>query len=72
MNDKKVKAIAYTIRGIEDANVCYHFFLFIILWMNEYSFSHQIWQKFQHVEYMQAGFLKMFQVFQTFLLLKYD
>eukprot|EP01111_Echinosteliopsis_oligospora_P006747 TRINITY_DN2107_c0_g1_i1.p1 TRINITY_DN2107_c0_g1~~TRINITY_DN2107_c0_g1_i1.p1 ORF type:complete len:983 (-),score=260.35 TRINITY_DN2107_c0_g1_i1:394-3342(-) len=35
-----VRAVAFTIRGIEDGN---------------------LWQIFQHIEYMQAGFLKLFQ-----------
>eukprot|EP00026_Physarum_polycephalum_P002939 Phypoly_transcript_02948.p1 GENE.Phypoly_transcript_02948~~Phypoly_transcript_02948.p1 ORF type:complete len:594 (+),score=74.02 Phypoly_transcript_02948:57-1784(+) len=45
-DNEKMKAVAFTIRGIDKPN---------------------IWQSFQHLEYMQAGFVKIFQFFFIFL-----
>lgn len=60
MQDDNMKAIAFTIRGIDDANISFLFFeICNLLIVFEYN---NIWQSFQHLEYMQAGFVKIFQV----------
>ena len=62
MYDDKVKAVAFTIRGIEESNVSTHHHLPIPLSLQITKTNfYQFWQKFQHLEYMQAGLLKMFQ-----------